>query len=167
MAKRSRVPKCQYSLQAYWFVRGLNIIRAKEFPIPDLAVFRRVVRPYRRRRWVALYLNRDECQAGCVWAHFNGKRAWVTHFDCPGGIDSYAHSTRGLKGLPERIGFQIDNGQLDEVHRFWTISRADGMRALEYFLLHGERHPNLNWLEQPDDLWQPAYPTKARQLSRF
>jgi hypothetical protein len=91
-----------------------------------------------------------------VWAHFAGPRAWVTHYERPGGVDAHARSTRGLKGLPERIGFRIDNGQEDEVHRSWTVPRTDGMRALEYFLLHGERHPDLDWVEQPGDLWQSA-----------
>ncbi len=156
MGKHSRVPKCRFSLRAYWFVRGLNIIRKEEVPIPDLAAFRRAVRPYLRRRSVALYLNRDEFQTGGVWAYFSGARAWVAHFDFPGGADTYACSTRGLSRLPERIEFRIDNGQVDEVHKSWTIPKADGMRALEYFLLHGERHPRIHWVQKPGDLWAPA-----------
>jgi len=164
--KRSRPPACRFSLQAFWFVRGLNIIRLEEVPIPDLAALRRAVRPYRRRRSVALYLNRDDCQTGSVWAYFSGARAWVAHFDFPGGTDAYARSTRGLARLPERIGFMIDNGQEDFVHRSWTIPRADGLRALEYFFLHGERHSGLDWVERPGNLWQPAYPQKALGLTR-
>ena len=163
MGKRSRVPQCRFSLKAYWFVRGLNIIRAEEVQIPDLTAFRRAVRPYLRRSYVALYLNRDDFQTGGVWVHFSGPRAWVAHFDCPGGTDAYARSTSGLGRLPERIGFRIDNGQVDEVHKSWTVPRADGMRALEYFLLHGERHPRLRWVEQPGDLRQPAEPVSRPQ----
>jgi hypothetical protein len=156
VARCSQPPKSRFSLRSFWFVRGLNIIRAEHIPIPDLAAYRRSVRPYRHRAYAALYLNRDEFQTGGVWAHFSGPRAWVAHFDYPGGIDSYARSTRGLGRVPVRFGFRIENGQVDEVHRTWTIPRADGMRALEHFLLHGERHPKLDWLEQPCDLGQPA-----------
>lgn len=162
MGKRSRIPKCRFSLEAFWFVRGLNIIRKEKVPIPDLASFRRAARPYLRRRFMALYLNRDEFQTGGVWAHFSGPRAWVAHFDFPGGTDAYACSTGGLGRLQEHIEFRIDNGQVDEVHKSWTIPRADGVRALEHFFLQGERHPRLHWVEQPGDLWEPSAATDRR-----
>ena len=156
MRKRPPTPKCRFSLRAYWFVRGFNIIRKKEFPIPDLAALRRAVRPYRNRRYVALYLDRDDFQTGGVWAHFTGQRAWIVHFDSPGGTDAYPRSSRGLRRLPEQIGFRLDNGQVDEVHKSWTVPRRSGMIALEYFLLHGKRQPGLDWVERPGDLSQPA-----------
>jgi hypothetical protein len=161
VGKTRRVPKCRFSLRAFWFVRGLNIIRTEEVPIPDRAAFRREVRPYRRRRYMALYLNRDDFQTGCVWADFTGPRAWVAQFVFPGGTGTYACSTRGLARLPERIVFRIENEQVDEVHKSWTIPKEDGMRAFEHFLLHGERHPRLTWVEQPGDLWEPAEPSAA------
>jgi len=154
--KGSGTPNCRFSLRGFWFVRGLNIIRLEKALIPDLSAFQRAIRPYRRRQYIALYLDRDDFQTGGVWAHFSGLRAWVAHFDFPGGCDAYAQSTRGLGRLPERIGFRIDNGQVDEVHKSWTITRDEGLQALKYFLLHGERLPRLKWVEQPGDLWKPA-----------
>ena len=61
--------------RVFWFVRGLNIIRTEEVPIPNRSAFRRAVRPYRRRRYMALYLNRDDFQTGGVWADFTGPAA--------------------------------------------------------------------------------------------
>jgi len=49
----------------------------------------------------------------------------------------------GYSGPDEMVGFLLDNGQLDEIHRYWTVTRAEGLRALDYFLLHGERDPSL------------------------
>jgi hypothetical protein len=63
--------------------------------------------------------------------------------------------------LPERIVFRIENAQVDEVHKSRTIPREDGMRTFEHFLLRGERHPRLKWVEQPGDLWEPAEPSAA------
>jgi len=50
------------------------------------------------------------------------------------------------------VGFLLSNGQLDDIHRYWTVTRTKGLRALEYFLRHGERDPGLNWVEQPQSL---------------
>jgi hypothetical protein len=54
------------------------------------------------------------------------------------------------------VGFLPDNGQLDHLHRYWTVTRAEGRRALEYFLKNGESDPGLSWVEQPASLQEPG-----------
>jgi hypothetical protein len=136
--------KHEFSLRAFWFVRGE--VRSDELPIPFVAAWRRAVKPYRRRRSVALYLDRDHFESGGVWAHFTAERAWVVHYDCPGGPPTEARSSAGPGRLPRSIPFRLDNGQMDNVDRERTIPRAEGMRALEYFLLHGRVDPELRWV---------------------
>jgi hypothetical protein len=155
MGKPQGLPKSRFLLRAFWFVRGLNIIRKEEHPIPDLAALRRSMRPYRRRQSVALYLDRDDFETGGVWAHFTGDRAWLAHFDCPGGADSYAHDPRFRGPRMACIGFRLNNGQVDDIHPAWTVTREKGIKALGYFFLHGERDPNLLWVEQPASLQKP------------
>jgi hypothetical protein len=69
----------------------------------------------------------------------------------------FFHSLRdkGYRG-EEMIGFLLDNGQLDKIHRYWTVARGEGLRALEYFLQHGQRDPRLNWVQGPESLQEPA-----------
>jgi hypothetical protein len=74
-----------------------------------------------------------------------------------GGVDSYCRDL-GYSGPDEMVGFLLDSGQLDHLHRYWTITRAEGLRALGYFLQHGERDPGLSWVEQPQSLQEPAEP---------
>jgi hypothetical protein len=155
MGKAQRAVKSGFLLRAFWFVRGLNIIRSSEHRLTDLATLRWFLRPYRRRRSVALYLDRDGGEAGSLLAHFTGDRAWLAYFDCPGGIDFYAcvPSSRHLQ--PARIAFRLSNGQVDQIHPAWTVTREEGLTALGYFLVHGKRDPGLLWLEQPASLEKP------------
>lgn len=133
--------KSLFTLQAYWFPNSLNIIRKQVRPVPDLATFRRLIRPYRRRQSIALYLKRDDFATGGVLAHFTGLRAWVCHYDCPGGIYSHAYDADYRGPREGSLGFRLDNGQVDDIHPSWTVSRAAGIRALEYFLGCGDRDP--------------------------
>ena len=137
--------KSTFTLRAFWFVPGE--IRTEERRVRSLSDWRRAVKPYRRRQSVALYLDPGGADAGGMWAHFTGRRAWVLHLDRMGGDTLEARSTAGIKGVPRMIGFRLDNGQVDQVERERTIPRADAMRALEHFLLHGRTHPELRWSE--------------------
>ena len=118
---------------------------------------RRRVERYRDEERLVVSLERDGGEAGSVYVHITGDRAWVGHFTQPGGIDSWCRD-RDDAGSDKMLGFLLDNGQLDQVHRSWTIPRADGTRALEYFLLHGDRDPGLDWVSEPPSLQEPAYP---------
>lgn len=144
--------KSEFTLRAFWFVRGLNIIRKDEKNVVDLPALRRLIRPYRRRQSFALYLDRDDFETGGVWAHFMRDRAWLAHFDFPGGTDSYARDPTINASDDERIGFRLNNGQVDQIHPSWTVTRNEGIKALEYFLVHGEQDPSLQWVSQPGDL---------------
>jgi hypothetical protein len=116
-------------------------------PVSTIAALRRVLAPYKRHERLVVYLDRDAGESGSVWVHLTGKRAWVTHFTQPGGVDSYCRDA-DYCGPDEMLGFLLSNGQLDNIHRCWTVTRAQGLHALEYFVRHGERDPGLSWVEQ-------------------
>src|SRR5262249_4283719 len=97
--------------------------------------------------------DRDGGEAGSVWVHLTGDRAWVTHFTQIGGPDSCCRDA-GYRG-DEMVGFRLSNGQLDDVHRHWTVTRADGLRAPGDFIRHGQRAPRLSWAV-PRSLQEPA-----------
>lgn len=112
------------------------------------------------RRWFArydyygqlgLYLDRDGGDSGSVWVHLSGDRAWVTHFDQLGGVDSYCRDLE-YRGQDEMVEFMLSNGQVDEIHRYWTVTREEGLRALEHFLQFGDRDPTLSWVSEPESL---------------
>ena len=128
--------------------------------VTTVADLHAVLRLYWDHERLAVFLNRDGGDSGAVWVHLTGDRAWVTHFTEMGGADSYCRDAR-YSGPDEMVGFLLDNGQLDDIHRYWTITRAEGLRALEYFLLQGERDPGLSWVEQPQSLQEPAEPRAA------
>ena len=111
--------------------------------------------PYTKHERLVVYLDRDGGESGSVWVHLTGDRAWVTHFTQVGGEDSYCRDVR-YTGPGQMVGFLLSNGQLDDVHRYWTVTRAKGLRALEYFIRHGERDPSLSWAVPPKSLQEPA-----------
>jgi hypothetical protein len=123
--------------------------------VSTVTALRRVLAPFRAHEQLVVYLDRDNGEAGSVWVHLTGDRAWVVHFTEPGGVDSYCHDL-GDSVPDQMVGFLLDNGQLDDIHRYWTVTRAEGLRALEYFLQHGERDPVLSWVESPESLQEPA-----------
>lgn len=147
---------CRYSLDAFWTDDCRSGTVGERLPVRDVATFRGAIEPYLAHHHMGLSLNRDDGEAGGLRMTATGDRAFVCHFDMAGGTDSYARATDDVAGLPEQIGFRIDNGQLDMFHRTWTVSRADGLQALEHFLLHGEPDPGLRWVIDPPSLNDPA-----------
>lgn len=128
-------------------------------PVSTAADLHALLEPYRDHERLAVFLERDGGDSGAVWVHLTGDRAWVTHFTEMGGVDSYCRDV-GYRGPDEMVGFLLDNGQLDHIHRYWTVTRAEGLRALDYFLLHGERDPGLSWAV-PSQSLQDAEPSAA------
>jgi hypothetical protein len=120
-------------------------------PIPNLATFRQVLSAYHVLERLVVYLERDGGESGAVWLHLTGDRAWVCHFTELGGIDSYCRDA-GYEGPDLTVAFLLDNGQEDEIHRYWTVTRAEGMQAIEYFLLNAKKDPRLNWVAEPSSL---------------
>src|SRR5262245_40850319 len=57
-------------------------------PTPTAAALRRVLAPFTDHERLVVYLDRDGGEAGSVWVHLTGDRAWVTHFTQIGGPDS-------------------------------------------------------------------------------
>jgi len=150
MAKRE--PPLVFTLVVTWFEPSRD--ETPRLPVPNLAALRRLLTPYRDHKRLVVCLDLDEGEAGSVWVHLTDGRAWVTHFTQSGGADSYCRdeSYRG----DEMVGFLLNNGQLDEIHRYWTVTRAKGLRALEYFLLHRSQDPSLSWVAEPPSLQEPA-----------
>jgi hypothetical protein len=120
-------------------------------PVDDVDELRRRLAPYREHERLVITLDRDGGEAGSVWVHLTGDRAWVTHFVRLGGTDAYCRDP-GYRGPDEMVGFLLSNGQLDEIHRNWTVSRAEGLQALEHFVRDGGRDPALCWVEEPESL---------------
>lgn len=150
---RDEPAPAEFTVQVVWFAPKRQ--GGPRQTVPTVAALRRVLAPYKGHERLVVYLDRDGGDSGSVWVHVTGKRAWVTHFTEQGGADSYCCDA-GYSGPDEMIGFLLSNGQLDEIHRYWTVTRAEGMRALEYFVRHGERDPALSWVEQPHSLQEPA-----------
>ncbi len=145
-------PQPGLTLDVTWFEPSRD--GTPRLPVPDLATLRRLLTPYRDHVRLVVCLDRDEGESGAVWVHLTGDRAWVTHFAQLGGVDSYCRD-EGYRG-EEMVGFLLDNGQLDEIHRYWTVARGEGFQALEYFLQHGRRDPSLSWVQEPESLQEPA-----------
>jgi hypothetical protein len=133
--------------------------------VTTVADLQAVLRPYWDHERLAVFLDRDGGESGAVWVHLTGDRAWVVYFTEMGGVDSYCRDA-GYSGPDELVGFLLDNGQRDDIHRYWTVTRAEGLRALEYFLLHGERDPGLSWAEPTQSL-QDAEPGAAADGPRL
>jgi hypothetical protein len=139
--------------------RGLSVLltwfspsRGSSPPIAlaDVGALRAALPPYSNHERLVVCLDKDAGETGSVWVHLSADRAWVTHFTQLGGADSYARdeSYRG----DEMVGFLLDNGQLDEIHRYWTVTRSQGLQALAYFAQHGQRDPGLSWVQEPASL---------------
>ena len=120
-------------------------------PVPTVDALRQALSPFVDHKWLVVYLERDRGEAGSVWLHVSGDRAWVTHFTEPGGLDSYCRDV-GYDGPDLAVEFWLDNGQADEIHRYWTVTRAEGLQALEYFLRHAGKDPGLDWVSEPGSL---------------
>jgi hypothetical protein len=146
MAKRK--PQPGFTLTVTWFEPERDAW--SWVPVRDHATLHRLLAPYQQHQRLAVTLRRDEGETGEVLLHLTGDRAWVTHFTQPGGVDSYCRDN-AYHG-DELLGFLLSNGQLDQIHRYWTVTRADGLRALDYFLQTGERDPNLSWKQDPGSL---------------
>ncbi|OAI39926.1 hypothetical protein AYO40_05270 [Planctomycetaceae bacterium SCGC AG-212-D15] len=139
-----------FVLNAYSFTET-NRRHAENLELRTLADLHKALEKYRSKERAALYLNPDGGDSGCLWVHLTGDRAWLTHFTELGGVDSYAKDA-DYTGPDEMVGFLLDNGQKDDIHRGWTVSRDEAFKALEYFFRQGERDPSLTWVEQPGSL---------------
>jgi hypothetical protein len=151
MAKRK--PEPGFMLTVVWNPGHQD--GSRSFAVSDLAQLRRNLARYENYEQLVVYLDRDGGESGLVAVHATGDRAWITHFDELGGVDSYCRDV-GYHGPDEMVPFMLSNGQVDDIHQYWTVSWAEGVRTLEYFLLHGERDPSLSWVAQPRSLQEPA-----------
>ena len=140
-----------YRLELTWFALSRD---TELHPVADIDSLRRLLASHRDAERLAVYLERDEGERGSLWVHLTDERAWVTHWEQVGGPDSYCRDA-AYRGTDEMVGFLLPNGQEDEIHRAWTVSRVEGLNALEFFFLHGERDPSLTWEQEPETLQEP------------
>lgn len=145
-------PPTGFTVWAGWFEPDQGDMPARPVGIVD--DLRRQLAPLGSQRLWFAWVGRDGGDRGLLAAHVTGDRAFLCHMDVPGGIDSYCHDP-GDRQPDELIGVVMPNGQVDQNHRGWTVSRAAGLRALERFLTHGDRDPSLVWVEQPESLDLP------------
>lgn len=131
-----------FSVRVVWFDPARE--GGPRHPVGNDEDLRRVLAPFRDHERLVVHLDRDGGDTGSVWVHITGDRAWVTHWTTTAGADSYCFDPSD-SGPDRMVGFLLSNGQLDDIHRYWTVSWADGMRALEYFVWHGDRDPGLRW----------------------
>jgi hypothetical protein len=142
-----------FSVHVVWFTPTRE--SSPRQPVSTVDALRQVLAPYQNHERLCIFLDRDDFQSGGVWVNITGDRAQVSYFTMPGDVGSYCCDPE-YSSPDEMVGFLLSNGQLDHYHRYWTITRADTIRALEYFLQHGERDPGLNWVTDPRSLQEPA-----------
>jgi hypothetical protein len=141
-----------FTIQVTWFVPSRET--GPLHSVTSAEDVRHILGPYQNHERLFIDASRDGGDSGYVFVHLTGDHAFVAHFTQPGGIDSYCCDRSQFRS-DVVIGFKLDNGQLDKFPRFWTVSRADGLKAIEYFVEHGERDPSLDWVEQPQSLEEP------------
>ncbi len=137
------------ALFATWFqpTRG----RVGPEPVNNLGGLRRLLARLPAREPVYVVLARDRGLQGSVTLHRTEDRSCVCHMVRPGGTTSFCHDP-DEKGPDNKVAIVGSHEQVDYIHRSWTVSRQQGQQALEYFLLHGERDPGLNWVEQKEQV---------------
>ncbi len=89
----------------------------------------------------------------------------VYHMTLPGGIDSICRNT-GPEHPNKKVGFLLSNGELDQFDWSWSVPRADGIKALAYFVETGDRDPSLCWIVDPSTLEKPASEAGGQQWVR-
>jgi hypothetical protein len=139
------------ALFATWFQPSQG--RIGPTPVNDLGELRRLLARLPEREPVYVVLARDRGLRGSVTLHMTEDRTCICYVDTlPGrGIFSFCHDP-DEKGPDNKIAIVGSHAQADYIHRSSTVPRQQGQRALEYFLLQGERDPGLNWVEQKEQV---------------
>jgi len=138
------------ALFATWFKPTQG--RVGPEPVNHLGELRRSLALLPEREPVYVVLARDRGLRGSVTLHMTEDRTCICYVDTlPGGIFSFCHDP-DEKGPDNKIAIVGSHAQVDYIHRSWTVPRQQGHQALEFFLLHGERDPGLNWVEQREQI---------------
>src|SRR6476620_11658371 len=75
------------AIQLVYFEPKRKSVPAQQ--IASVAELRSVLEPFRDHERLVVYLDKNGGEAGSVYVHRTGDRAWVTHFETIGGVDSY------------------------------------------------------------------------------
>lgn len=138
-----------FSAQVCWFTP--DRAGGPRESVATASDLRRMVVPFEKHERLVIYLDRDGGYSGSLMAHITGDRAFVCHFTEPGDVGDYCCDP-SYDGPDEMVGMMLSNGQLDHYHRYWTISRWEALRALEYFVAEGQLDPSVCWVREPQSL---------------
>jgi hypothetical protein len=136
--------------------------------LPNLHQFRRLIVPYQAKKYLIIVLQR-ELPAGidprqlhkvpledgaAIEVSVARDKAVVRYWSqlagefAPSELASHEKYEGPDKPLPFPAYF-VPGGEW-RVHPYWTVTRADGFQALEYFLRYGKRDPAFSWVEVDD-----------------
>lgn len=131
-----------FDLTVFWFTP--SGVESRTESVGSIPALRRSLAPFEGHGQLVVGLHFDHGAAGSVWMHRSGDRAWVTYRDDPNAEEM--HSRNPVDCRPDEVvRFRFTDGLEDDVCRHWTVSVADGVRAVEHFLQHGGRDPAIGW----------------------
>jgi hypothetical protein len=59
-----------------------------------------------------------------------------------------AYTSRGRKAETARLSFRRATGEVEEFPASWAVPADDAVRAVEHFLLHGQRPSFIRWHDE-------------------
>ena len=105
----------------------------------------------RAQRFLEVWLERDDGDGvdhGSMALLASGDRAWLMHLRHHDGDSGFSSRDPDYAGREDAVlPFMLSNGQEDEYPVAWTIARDEAYRALEHFMVTGERAPWVTWHE--------------------
>ena len=87
-----------------------------------------------------------------IAALINGESAWLTFISHEGDAGFSTRNPKFTGPQKKMIEYYLSNGQRDEYPAAWDITKAEALRALEYFL---EEEAMAPWLTWQDDSRKP------------
>jgi hypothetical protein len=143
--------------------------------VVDIGQFRRLIAPYRTKKHLNLMLQKvlprgidpnklhklPLEEGAAVGVSFASDRAVVKYWSQLAGerapVELASH--QDYEGPDKLLAFPeyfVPGGVVD-VHPYWTVTRAEGIQALDYFVRHGSREPAFSWVEvyDPESVEQP------------
>jgi hypothetical protein len=135
------------------------------FEVVNLRQFRRLIAPCRAKKHLILTLERvlptgidfnklhklPLEDGAAVGVSFAADKAVVKYWSRLAGehapVELATH--KEYEGPDKPLSFPeyfVQGGEV-RVHPYWTVSRAEGIQALEYFARHGTRDPAFSWVE--------------------
>jgi hypothetical protein len=149
------------------------------FEVVNLRQFRRLIAPYRTKKHLILMLQRvlptgiDPNKlhklpledGAAVGVSFAADKAVVKYWSQLAGeyapVERASHQEYEGPDKPLAFPEYFLPGGVVEVHPYWTVTRAEGIQALDYFVRHGARDPAFSWVE----VYDPESVEQARRCT--